>query len=143
TAPGRLALAHGADGVARSWADVERRTNALARHLAERHAPGDKLAIYSYNRPEYVETLIGAMKARLPPVNVNYRYREDELHYLFDNADATVVVYEASFAPLVAALRARLPRVREWIELDDGTPGNAFPLPYEPIAAGPSARLSI
>ncbi|HEX5065678.1 MAG TPA: acyl-CoA synthetase [Myxococcota bacterium] len=143
TAPDRLALAHGADGVTRSWADVERRTNALARHLAERHAPGDKLAIYSYNRPEYVETLIASMKARLAPVNVNYRYREDELHYLFDNADATVVVYEASFAPLVAALRPRLPRVREWIELDDGTAGNAFALPYEPIAAAPSSRLDI
>jgi fatty-acyl-CoA synthase len=143
TVPDRLALAHGADGVTRSWADVERRTNALARHLAERHAPGDKLAIYSYNRPEYVETLIASMKARLAPVNVNYRYREDELHYLFDNADATVVVYEASFAPLVAALRTRLPRVREWIELDDGTPGNAFALPYEPIAAAASSRLDI
>ena len=143
TVPDRLALAHGADGVSRTWAEVERRTNALARHLAKRHAPGDKLAIYSYNRPEYVEALIGAVKARLAPVNVNYRYREDELHYLFDNADATVVVYEASFAPLVAGLRARLPKVREWIELDDGAPGNAFAVAYEEVAAGDGARLRI
>jgi len=143
TVPDRLALAHGSDGLSRSWADVERRTNALARHLAERHAPGDKLAIYSYNRPEYVEALIGAVKARLAPVNVNYRYREDELHYLFDNADATAVVYEASFAPLVAGLRPRLPKVREWIELDDGSPGNAFAVPYETVAAGNGARLRI
>ena len=41
TAPDRLALAHGATGVTRSWADVERRTNALARHLAERKAGAD------------------------------------------------------------------------------------------------------
>jgi fatty-acyl-CoA synthase len=143
TAPDRLALAHGASGVARSWAELERRSNALARRLASRHEPGDKLAIYSYNRPEYVEALIAALKARLVPVNVNYRYREDELHYLFDNADATAVVYEACFAPLVAALRGRLPRVKDWIELDDGEPGNPFATDYEELTAGEGARLEI
>jgi fatty-acyl-CoA synthase len=143
TAPDRLALAHGPDGPSRSWAELERRSNALARHLCERHEPGDKLAIYSYNRPEYVETVVAALKARLAPVNVNYRYRADELLYLFDNADATAVVYEAGFAPLVAELRARLPKVREWIELSDGSQGNAFALPYESLATGEGKRLAI
>jgi fatty-acyl-CoA synthase len=143
TVPDQLALAHGRDGVTRSWVEVERRTNALARHLASRHQPGDKLAIYSYNRPEYVESVIAALKARLAPVNVNYRYREEELLYLFDNADATAVVYEAAFAPLVAALRDRLPRVRDWIELDDGSPGNAFARSYEELAGGNAQRLAI
>jgi fatty-acyl-CoA synthase len=143
TVPDRLALAHGAAGVSRSWAELEERTNALAAHLAERHRPGDKLAIYSHNRPEYVEALLAALKARLVPVNVNYRYREDELHYLFDNADATAVCYEATFAPLVAALAERLPSVREWIEIDDGSPGNAFAQAYEPLARGPGRRLDL
>jgi fatty-acyl-CoA synthase len=143
TVPERLALAHGRAGVTRTWAELERRSNALARHLSERHAPGDKLAIYSYNRPEYVESLIAAMKARLAPVNVNYRYREEELLYLFDNADATAVVYEASFAPMIAGLRGRLPKVREWIELDDGAPGSDFGTPYEELAAGPGERLAM
>ena len=68
------------------------------------------------------------MKARLVPVNVNYRYREDELVYLFDNSDATAVVYEAAFADSVAKIRDRLPQVREWIELADAQrrAGNAF-----------------
>ena len=143
TVPDQLALAHGRDGVTRSWAEVEQRTNALACHLSSRHQPGDKLAIYSYNRPEYVESVIAALKARLAPVNVNYRYREEELLYLFDNADATAVVYEAGFAPLVAALRDRLPRVRDWIELDDGSPGNAFARHYEELAGGNAQRLAV
>src|SRR5262245_54372901 len=114
TVPERLAVAHGPSGVARTWREVSARTNALARHLQRLHRPGDKLAVYSFNRPEFVESLIGAMKARLVPVNVNYRYLEDELVYLFDNSDATAVVYEAAFADRVAKIRDRLPNVREW-----------------------------
>jgi fatty-acyl-CoA synthase len=140
--PERLALAHGEKGRTRSFAELEARANALATHLARGHRPGEKLAIYSHNRPEFVEALLAALKARLVPVNVNYRYREDELVYLFDNSDATAVVYEASFAREVAALRDRV-AVREWIELADGAPGNAFAEPYEEIAAGSAARLEL
>jgi acyl-CoA synthetase (AMP-forming)/AMP-acid ligase II len=141
--PDRVALAHGVDGATRTWAELEARANALAARLTRRHAPGDKAAIYCHNRPEFVESLVAAMKARLSPVNVNYRYRQDELAYLFDNSDATAVIYEATFAPQVVALRDRLPKVREWIEIADGAPGNAFAEPYEEIAAQRAPRLDI
>jgi len=145
TVPERLAVAHGPNGLARSWREVAARTNALARHLQRLHRPGDKLAVYSFNRPEFVESLIGAMKARLVPVNVNYRYREDELVYLFDNSDASAVVYEAAFADNVAKIRDRLPRVREWIELADasGATGNAFATPFEETMRGDESRLDV
>jgi fatty-acyl-CoA synthase len=76
-------------------------------------------------------------------VNVNYRYREQELVYLLDNSDASVVVYEASFAAGVARLRDACPKVSAWIEIDDGEPGNAFADPYEEIASGKGARLDL
>lgn len=145
--PGRVALAHGPAGVTRNWGELGARTNALARHLGRTHAAGDKLAIYSYNRPEFVEGLVAAMKARLVPVNVNYRYREDELAYLFDNSDASAVIYEAAFADRVAKIRDRLPGVREWIELADasapGSSGNAFAVPFEETTQGDAAPLDI
>jgi len=144
TAPERNALAHGVAGPTRSWRELDRNANALALHLALRHRPGDKIALYSYNRPEFVETLVAALKARLVPVNVNYRYREAELVYLLDNSDATLVVYEAGFASSVAKVRDRLPKVREWIELDDGSEGNAFAVSYhEIVGAGTDQRLDI
>ena len=148
TVPERLALAHGVDGPTRTWRDLDRRANALALHLARSHQPNDKLAIYAYNRPEFVETLFGAMKARMVPVNVNYRYREDELVYLLDNSDSTAVVYEADFAERVARVRDRLPKVREWIEIPsrDGEDagGNAFAVRYdEVVGAGTDERLDI
>ncbi len=144
TAPERNALAHGVDGPTRNWRELDRNANALALHLARTHQPGDKIALYAYNRPEFVETLVAAFKARLVPVNVNYRYREEELVYLLDNSDATVVVYEAAFASSVAKVRDRLPNVREWIELADGSDGNAFATSYEEIVgAGTDERLDI
>jgi fatty-acyl-CoA synthase len=145
TAPDRLALAHGVDGPTRTWRDFDRRANALALHLARTHRPGDKLALYAYNRPEFVEALSGAMKARMVPVNVNYRYREEELVYLLDNSDATAVVYESEFADRVAKVRDRLPGVREWIEISDGAPiVNAFALSWDEIVGeGTDERLDV
>jgi acyl-CoA synthetase (AMP-forming)/AMP-acid ligase II len=145
TAPNRIALAHGVDGPSRTWRELDRRANALALHLARAHKPSDKLAIYAYNRPEFIESLVGGLKARLVPVNVNYRYREEELVYLFDNSDATAVVYESEFADRVARVRAQLPKVRDWIEITDGAPlANSFARSWEQIVgAGTDERLDI
>jgi fatty-acyl-CoA synthase len=145
TVPDRLALAHGVDGPTRTWREFDRRANALALHLARSHRPGDKLALYAYNRPEFVEALSGALKARMVPVNVNYRYREEELVYLLGNSDATAVVYESEFADRVAKVRDRLPDVREWIEISDlGPLGNAFAVSWDDIVGdGTDERLDI
>jgi len=143
TCPERVALQHGIDGVTQTWSELERRANALARHFSRAHAVGAKISIYSHNRPEFLESLIGAMKARLVPVNVNYRYLEDELFYLFDNSDSEAVVYEATYAGRIAKVRDRVSRVREWIELEDGAPGNPFATPYEQIAGAGAERLEI
>jgi len=69
------------------------------------------------NCPAYIETMIASFKGRYVHVNVNYRYRDNELHYILDNADAEAVVYDAEFREHVAALRPRLPQVRSWIEV--------------------------
>ena len=75
---------------------------------------------------------------------MNYRYLEDELVYLFDNSDSAIVVYEATYAGRIAKCRDRVPRVREWIELEDGAPGNSFAAtPYEQIAGLGAERLDI
>lgn len=145
TAPDRIALAHGVDGPTRTWREFDRRANALALHLARTHQPSDKLALYAYNRPEFVEALSGALKARMVPVNVNYRYREEELVYLLDNSDSTAVVYESEFADRVAKVRDRLPKVKEWIEITDGGAlGNAFAVRWEEIVGeGTDQRLDV
>src|SRR5512137_2595906 len=91
---GRPALVHG-DRVI-DWRSFGRRTNNLAAALHGLGvAPGDKIAFYMRNRPEYAEGIAAGFKARLTHVNVNYRYVDNELIYLLDNADAAVVIYAA------------------------------------------------
>ena len=139
----RVALVHGTRRVA--WRDFTRRTNNLARALLERGArPGDKVAFYMRNCPEYSESIAAGFKARLTHVNVNYRYVDHELMYLLDNADATVVIYAAEFAPHVAEIRERLPKVAQWIEVADGYPGAADAAGYEELAGcGDGAPLEL
>jgi len=116
-----------------SWADVTDRTRRLAGvlrsrglgchrergELANSESGQDHVALYLYNGNEYLEGMLGAYKARCAPFNVNYRYVEEELLYLFDNADARAVIYHAAFAPVLEKVRERLPGVKLWIQVAD------------------------
>ena len=118
-----------------TWAEFDRRANALARRLLDLGlTQQSKVAAYLYNGPEYLETYLAAFKAGLAPVNTNYRYVADELLYLFDNADAEAVVFGASFTETVEQIRGRLPKVRAWIAVaEPGHPVPDFALDYDAI----------
>jgi fatty-acyl-CoA synthase len=111
------------DGTRRyTFADVDRRATQLAHALAARGiGPGDHVAVYLYNSTEYLETMLAAFKIRAVPINVNYRYVEDELRYLFNDCDARAVVFHAEFAPKLDAIRASLPLLETFVCVDDGT----------------------
>ncbi len=81
----------------------------------------DHVGIYLYNGIEFLEAMLGVFKARAAPFNVNYRYVEEELIYLFENSDAKAVIFHACFAPTLARIRKRLPQVRLWLQVDDGS----------------------
>jgi acyl-CoA synthetase (AMP-forming)/AMP-acid ligase II len=85
----------------------------------------DHLGLYLHNCNEYLEGMLGAYKARVAPFNVNYRYVEDELLYLLDNAEATALVYHARFAPTLANILPRLPRLTTLVQVADES-GNAL-----------------
>jgi len=132
------ALVHG-DRVI-TWRDVDRRSNNIGRALLEGGAqPGDKVGFYMRNRPEYMELLAACFRARLTHVNVNYRYVADEVHYIFDNSDATVVVYGEEFRDNIEQLKDRLPKVRQWIEVGAGTAPEGS-LDYEKLATDGSGE---
>ena len=130
------ALVHGERRT--SWSSFRDRAGALARSLVDGGArQGDRVAQYLYNCREYLEVSYGTYQAGLTPVNTNYRYRADELTYLWDNADAVAVVFHGCFADTIAPLRDGVPTVRRWLWVDDGS--GACPVwaePYEDAAAG-------
>jgi len=141
------ALIHSGPGTASriiTWGELDRRTNALARYLVDAGAkPDDKVAIYSYNRPEWLEAVVACFKARLVPVNVNYRYRDEELLHLLDNSDSVAVIFEGSFSDNVERLAASLPGLRTLIRIDDGGPACRGAAEYDAVVAGPSEPLDI
>jgi acyl-CoA synthetase (AMP-forming)/AMP-acid ligase II len=137
TVPGREALVAG--GARRTFAELDERANRIANHLLRLGLePGAKVAIYGWNRAEWVETFFGAFKARLVPININYRYVADELRYIFENADIEAVVVERSFLPLVRQIESELPKLSHVIVLEDGGDvdlGDATPYEDALIAA--------
>lgn len=140
---GHKALIHGTRAI--TWQELDRRSNNLAREMLKHGGiVGDKVAFYMRNRPEYMEALAACFRARLTHVNVNYRYVADEVHYIFDNSDATIVVYGAEFRHNIDVLRERLPKVKLWIEIDGISKENNGIIPYEALAnSGNGTNLNI
>jgi acyl-CoA synthetase (AMP-forming)/AMP-acid ligase II len=127
-----------------SWAEFERRSRGLARFLVgqglERQ---DKVAQYLYNSPEYLESMAACVRASFVPVNTNYRYREAELLYLWDNADVVGVMFHGCFAERIEGLRGKLPKIRSWLCVDDGSgPFPEWAVPYEE-AVGDDGELEL
>ena len=139
--PDAEALAHGSRRIL--WKDFDKRADGIARTLLERGAmQQDKVAQYLYNSPEYMESMFACFKAGLVPVNTNYRYADDELVYLWDNADAVAVVFHGSFVERIEGIKDSLPKVQTWLWVDDES-GEcpAWAIPYEQAAATETDRV--
>jgi acyl-CoA synthetase (AMP-forming)/AMP-acid ligase II len=139
--PDSIAQAHGARRIA--WRAFDAAANGIAWALLQGGCvQQDKVALYLHNGPEYLQSAFACMKAGLVPVNTNYRYQQDELHYLWDNADAAAVIFHGTFTATVEAVRARCGKVRQWIHVDDGsTACPDWAQPFEALATAHPARV--
>lgn len=140
--PDRVALAD--DGREVTYAQLEERANKLAHYLLEHGVqPGDKVGIYSRNTIEAVEAMVAVFKARAVMINVNYRYVENELQYIFDNSDMVALIHERRYSDKVAAVRPAIEKLRTVIVVDDDTTGTiptaADSVEYEAALAQSSA----
>jgi acyl-CoA synthetase (AMP-forming)/AMP-acid ligase II len=82
---------------------------------------GDKVGLYCRNRIEIVIAMLGIVKAGAILVNVNYRYVEGELRYLFDNSDMVALVHERQYADRVANVLPEVPNVKTVVVVEDGS----------------------
>ena len=117
------------DGKRRTYREMEERANRLAHHLAAHGiGAGDHVGVYALNSVEWVETLWAVFKLRAVWININYRYVEEELRYLFDNADLKALVYQRTYAPRVAGVLPSMPLLRHSIVVEDGSDEDAATL---------------
>jgi acyl-CoA synthetase (AMP-forming)/AMP-acid ligase II len=127
-----------------SWRDFDRGADGVAQFLLDQNVvQQDKIAVYLYNCPEYLQACFAAIKIGLVPVNTNYRYGDDELTYLWSNADAVAVVFHGTFVDRVERIRDRVPDVRAWLWVDDGSgPCPDWATPYETAAKSATGRVA-
>ncbi len=131
-----------------TFREFEARAAKLAGALAAAGVkPGSKVAMFLYNANEYLETAFAALKLRAVPVNVNYRYLEDELHYLLENSDAEAVVYHGALAGRIETVRERLPNLKLLVQVtthdDDRRDVLAGAREYEALLAESEAAARI
>ena len=118
--PDRVALICGDEQI--TYAGLEEKANRLAPYLISRGVKkDDKVGLYCRNRIEIVIAMLGIVKAGAILVNVNYRYVEAELRYLFDNSDMVAVVHERQYSERVANVLPDVPNVKTVLVIDDGS----------------------
>jgi acyl-CoA synthetase (AMP-forming)/AMP-acid ligase II len=105
-----------------TYRELDERANRLANHLAEAGVgPEDPVGLQLANGSEYVEAMLAAFKLRAVPINVNYRYVERELRYLYDDSGIVALVYHRQFgAPVGKALIER-PGMQALLVVEDGS----------------------
>ena len=120
---------HGADGVAQFLLDLGA-------------AQQDKVALYLYNCPEYLQATFGRGQGRPRPGQHQLPLRRRRAGYLWDNADAVAVVFHGAFAERIEGILDRVPGVKGWLWVDDGTgPCPDWATPYEDAAKSAIGRV--
>ena len=105
-----------------SWKDYDHRSSKVASALVKAGlGPNSKAGLYLNNSNEYLIGQNAIFKIGGVPINVNYRYVEEELIYLLDNSDAEAVFYHACYSSRINEIAKFLPNIKAWIEVPDGS----------------------
>ncbi len=118
--PDRLCLVDGDRTF--SFTELDERANRIGHWLADQGVqPGDHVGIYAMNSEQWVSAMLGALKVRAVPINVNYRYVEAELSYLINNAQLVACVFDQEYAPRLANVVDQAPSLRVLLHIEDGS----------------------
>ena len=105
-----------------TWKEYDDRASKIASALSEAGlGANSKAGLYLNNSNEYLIAQYAIFKVGGIPINVNYRYVEEELIYLLENSDAEAVFYHACYSSRIKEIAGSLPNIKAWIEVSDGT----------------------
>ncbi|HTN99344.1 MAG TPA: acyl-CoA synthetase [Microthrixaceae bacterium] len=118
--PDRVAVV---DGDSRfTYREFDERSNQIGHYLAEQGvSPGDHVGIYAQNSHQWLEAMLGCLKIRAVPININYRYVEEELSYLISNAELVACVFDREYATRLSAVADRSPKLKTFLHIEDGS----------------------
>ena len=108
-------------GQSRSYAEVQRLSWVIGQALDRSGIrPGDKVAVLSANDPVAFSCVFGIARAGAVWCPVNPRNEAAENRALLDLFDCACLIFQGSFAPLVARIAPDLPKVTTLVCLDAG-----------------------
>jgi len=122
---GRVALVASGPGVRRrawTFAELEQSAEQVARAVLQRFQPGEHLAVWAANCPEWVLLEMGAALAGVTVVTVNPAYRSAELTHVLGQSKASGIIVQPSYRgrdllAVLARSRPDLPALREVVDL--------------------------
>ncbi|WP_422768844.1 long-chain-fatty-acid--CoA ligase [Plantactinospora sp. WMMC1484] len=137
---GRLVGMTAAGRAGRTWPELARRARQVAAALPGlRVAPGDRVGTFAWNSLRHLELCYGVPMAGAVLQPLNVRLFADQIAWIAAHAGDTVVFVEASLTTRLAEIRPKLPGVRRYVVLPDGTPPHpdfADAVDYEELIAG-------
>jgi acyl-CoA synthetase (AMP-forming)/AMP-acid ligase II len=122
------------EGVETSYAALASRIRQVANAFAGLAALGDRVAILSENRYEYVECLYGIPRAGLSLCLLNYRLTPVELAKILNDAQPSVVITERAYWDTIESIRGETSSVRTVVVVGGESPEGS--LDYEVLLAG-------
>jgi 3-oxocholest-4-en-26-oate---CoA ligase len=132
----RIAITHGDRN--RTWRQLDERASRLAAYLASRGiGTEDRVAIALYNGIEYIESVFAILKLRAIPVNVNYRYQAAEMRHLFEDAQVSAAIFDASLTQRVSQAQHGSEQLRTLVEV--GEVGDRAQAGYEAVIGAATA----
>lgn len=118
--PDREAIVHGSTRL--TYKELDARSNKAANALKKLGIKkGSHIGIYAFNCVEWLEIMLGAYKLCAIPININYRYVEEELKYLIDNADMEAIFYHKQFSNKLENIKSHLPLLKDFICIEDNS----------------------
>src|SRR5438309_11746168 len=132
--PDKLAVVEAGKHV--TFLELNRDVNRLANGLQQLGLrPGERAVWCGPNSYEVIVFQHVARKLGVTSVPLAYRFTSEEMQYVIDNSDATLVLTDSEQAPRIAAVRSQLPKVRE-IVVYRGDPFSGARAWDEVMAAG-------
>src|SRR5439155_4028459 len=137
----------------RTYAEMDAASERVAAGLAELGvASGDRVAVLSNNRIEFVELFFACAKLGAVIVPTNVFLKGDFLHYQLRDCEAETIVVDGPGAATVGEVASELPALKRAIALDDATVAGVETVPFERLPessatpngdVGPGSLLSI
>ena len=118
--PDREAIVHGSTRL--TYKELDARSNKAANALKKLGIKkGSHVGIFAFNCVEWLEIMLGAYKLCAIPININYRYVEEELKYLIENADMEAIFYHKQFSKKLENIKDQLPLLKSFICINDNS----------------------